>query len=149
MTSYRYTESQRRIARAVVRADRGWKAWSAANGIVSREMTRDELNQAITDLKLQLDVLIALRHAKQLPIWDRTTQGWVGVAKAARPVDRNSVDTIRQDARLDALEKRVKALEIHAGLRFGDPEELAEVGNQHTHVEYEYKAFKQDNPDLP
>jgi hypothetical protein len=48
-----------------------------------------------------------------------------------------------------ALEERLKLVEIRTGLRFGDPHELGEIGMQTSHVEYEYEAFKRDNPNQP
>jgi hypothetical protein len=48
-----------------------------------------------------------------------------------------------------ALEERVKALEIVAGLRFADPEELMDVHMQRSHVDEQYEAFAHHNPEMP
>ena len=156
---FRYTGKQRLVARAVVRGSQGWPAWAAARGIVSRELTRDELNQAIDDLNLRLPLLAALRRGKLLPIWDRSMQSWVPLT---HPVKAASVQALKTpdegtlllpllaeaetkiatlEARDAEKEARIQQLEIWCGLRVGDPHELDDVGAQKSYVREQYDAF--------
>ena len=47
------------------------------------------------------------------------------------------------------LEARVHQLEIIAGLRYADPEELMEANMQRSHVDEQYEAFAHHNPEMP
>jgi hypothetical protein len=157
---FRFNGRQRQIARAVVRQSRNWPAWAAKHGVVSRQLRTSELNQAIKDLNLRLEVFIALRSAGLLPIWDRDAQGWVPVIKpkpaaapapvtapvVAQPVpDVQTLLTMlaEMEARFNA---RLKQIEIATGLRFADPEELSDVWMEKAHTLEQYAAFDANNP---
>jgi hypothetical protein len=147
---FRYTATQRNIARAIVRGSKGWPKWAADNGIVSRQLTTPELNRAIKNLNLRLELFVALRKAGQLPIWDRSVHGWV--PKTPEPVKQESVEAIKApdvQSLLDLvaeMEARTRQLEIWCGLRFADPHELDDVGMQKSHVSEQYEAFDFHNP---
>jgi len=161
---FRYKRKQRLIARAIVRGAPGWAAWAASRGIVSRELTRDETNQAIEDLNLRLELMGKLRRANLLPIWDMSVQAWVPLTYPVKPapvaaakesdeealfdiIAEQEDRLIKQDAKIAALEARFRKIEIATGLEAGDPHELDEVGAQKSHVREQYDAFdKEFNP---
>jgi hypothetical protein len=158
---FRFSGRQRSVARSLVRGNAGWKQWMANNNKLSRELTTPELNRAINDLNLRLDLLVALRAAKLLPIWDRSLQLWIpnvrnttprvkpmpATTPATNPDYNAMLDLIADQAReIAALKREMRETRIAAGLEFADPEELSDVGMQKDFVRQEYDAFHEHNP---
>ena len=150
---FRYTAKQRSITRMVVRNSPGWPAWAAKRGIVSRELTRNELNQAIEDMGLRLSVIVALRRANALPIYDRALAAWVPLTptprQAPEPKQVPTQPVPDVAALLDLIAEQaaeIRQLKIATGLAFADPHELDDIGMQKSHVIEQNLAFAEHNP---
>ena len=152
---FRYTAKQRSITRMVVRNSPGWPAWAAKRGIVSRELTRNELNQAIEDMGLRLSVIVALRRANALPIYDRALAAWVPLTPTPRQApEPKQVPVAVQPTPdvatlLDLIAEQaaeIRQLKIATGLLHADPHELDDIGMQKSHVIEQNLAFADHNP---